>query len=575
MMKIRAITTVSDWTSFGGCWGKVGVYRIFDYLKVAGITDIYWRVFDGGLAIYPSKVAQVEDKYVYDEWKKQQLYPQLTMSGEMKKAIDFNTFDPIADAVEVAKEFGINLYLWYTIYEDDHGGAFLCKFAKDHPEYWQMDKGGITYRGTLDFFYDEVRKYKLAIVDELLKYKTKGMMLDLVRHNACPSADADGIHRFGYNPEIRERYKKEYGTDPIDLASDDEQWLSFKRDYMTSFIKEIRAKMDATDTCKELSFMLWPVDYATWACIDVPLLTKENAVQMLCGFSLKYSYAPHEILLHHKVLKAQTESDKVKLLPGLCLYNGIYPPNIDDCAKIAEDNGIDELMLYEADKMVKFHSHGTVRAINTGVPNYKRKLQATRVEADDPNQIDWSKIPEYTEFLFSSGKKADPVPTEKTAAQFAYNNNEVIFRFTCFDSKMDVALTPIPEDPSHQYYLDALGSRTHTIYTDGVNVFLDPQLGHQNFYHFSVSPRNDRIQETMVDETWNGKWESTVETDDEKWVCTIRVPFKSVDMKKPEPGDCWGINILRGIRHAEETNIWFFITWNQPRPEELGLMEFV
>lgn len=574
-MKIRAISTFSDWTGLGGCWGKVGVYQIFDSLKVAGITDVYWRVYNGGLAIYPSKVAQVEDKYVYDEWKRQQLYPQLTMSREMIKAIDFNTYDPIADAVEVAEEFGINLYLWYTIYEDDHGGAHMSKYALDHPEYWQMDKRGITYRGTLDWFFDEVREYKLAIVDELLKYKAKGMMLDFVRHNACPSADADGVHRMGYNPEIREHYKKEYGKDPMELPPDDEQWLAFKREIQTSFIKEIWARMGATDTYKELSFMLWPVDYAKWACIDVPSLTEEDAVQMLCCFSLKYSYAPHEILHHHKVLKAQIKSDKVKLLPGLCLYNGIYPPDIDNCAQIAEENGIEELMLYEADKMVKFHLSGNVRAINTGVPNYKRKLKATRVETDDPDRIDWSNIPEYTEFLFNSGKKADPVPTEKTAAQFAWNDKEVIFRFTSFDSKMNVALTPIPKDPHLQYYLDALGSRTHFIYTDGINLFLDPQLSHQNFYHFCVSPRNDRIQETMVDETWDGEWHSVVKADDEKWVCTIRVPFESVDIKKPEPGDCWGINMMRGIRHAEESNIWFFITWNQPRPEELGLMEFV
>lgn len=573
-MKISAISTLTDWSGVGGCWGKVGVYRIFDYLKIAGIKDVYWRVFNGGLAMYPSKTAQIEDDYCYVEWKKQQLYPQQTMSYEVLKAFDFRDYDAIADAVEVADEFGINLHLWYSIFEDDHGGAFLSKFALDHPEYWQMDKEGRTYRGTLDWFYDEVREYKLAIVDELMEYKAKGMMIDLIRHNACPSSDANGIHRMGYNPEIRESYKQQYGKDPMELPPDDPQWLAFKRDYVTPFIKEIRAKMDATETCKELSLMLWPVNYDVWACIDVPLLTKEDAVQMVTSFSFKYSYAPHETLHLYNALKAQVKSDKVKMLPGLCCYNGIYPSDIDNCAKIAEENGIEEMMMYEADALSKFHLVTTVRAINLGVPNYKRKLEATRVDAENAEDIDWSKIPEYTEFLFNSGTKPDPVPSEKTIGQIAYNQKEIIFRFTCFDSDMKTALSPIPENPHNQYYLDALGSRTHFKYTFGFNLFIDPQLCHQNFYHFYISPTGDRIQETMIDETWNGDWQSAVETDDDKWVCTIRVPFESVDVKPPEPGTRWGINIMRGIRHAEETNIWFYISWMQPYPHDMGHLEF-
>ncbi len=282
MLKLRTVSTLTDWTTVAGCWGKVGVYRIFDYLKIAGITDVYWRVFNGGLAMYPSNVAQVQDNYVYDERKKQMLYPLPTMRAEYLKAIDFNQYDPIKDAVEIAKEVGINLYLWYTIYEDDHGGPCLSEFARKHPEYWQMDKEGRRYRGTLDFFYDEVRDYKMKIIDELLSYPAQGLFLDFVRHNACPSADQNGIHRFGYNPEIRSFYKNNFGNDPANLAPDNKEWLSFKQDIMTSLIKDIKRKMDKTHTYKELSLMLWPIeDYVRWGCIDLATLTSEKIIQML------------------------------------------------------------------------------------------------------------------------------------------------------------------------------------------------------------------------------------------------------------------------------------------------------
>ena len=79
-------------------------------------------------------------------------------------------YNPIPDVIQASKETGINVHFWYSIFEDDHGGAYLCNFASDHPEYWQMDRDGRTYRGTLDFFFEEVRSYKLAVIDELLAH---------------------------------------------------------------------------------------------------------------------------------------------------------------------------------------------------------------------------------------------------------------------------------------------------------------------------------------------------------------------------------------------------------------------
>lgn len=573
-MQFSTISTFTDWGSVAGCWGRPGVYRIFDYMKMSGIKDIYWRVFNGGYAMYPSKVAQVQDREGYDEWIRQRAYPQDTMSSVYLRECDFNRYDALPDAVEAANEFGINLHLWYSLFEDDHGGPFLCRFAKDHPEYWQTARDGSTYRGTLDFFFEEVRAYKLAIVDELLQYSTAGLMLDFARHNACPSSDAHGIHRFGYNPEIRAAFRDEDGRDPNDIPPADPAWLAFKQAYHTSLIAEIRRRMDATDACRELSMMIWPVDYATWACIDIQELTGQGMIQMLNAFSLKYTYNPRELLDEYAIMKAQVRDDDCRLLPGVMAYNGMYGADLDDCVRVAEENGIEELMLFEADALVKFNLLTTVRAANRGVPNYSRRLTATPVTADAEGEIDWSAVPERTEFLFNSGPKRDPVPSEKTAVQIAYTDEDLLFRFTCSDSHMDEALLPEPEDPHHRFYLDQLGPRTHFIYTFGVNVFIDPTHGHQDFFHFYLSPRDERMQETMVDETWAGEWSSEVETDDRKWTAVIRVPFASLGLPKPVPGEEWGINLLRGIRHAQETSCWFYVRWTQPYPDDMGHLVF-
>ena len=68
-MRIRTITTMTDWAWNMGCWGKVGVYRTMDVMKMADIKDLYWRTHDGGKAMYPSKVSTVSTGDVYNEWK--------------------------------------------------------------------------------------------------------------------------------------------------------------------------------------------------------------------------------------------------------------------------------------------------------------------------------------------------------------------------------------------------------------------------------------------------------------------------------------------------------------------------
>jgi hypothetical protein len=139
---------------------------------------------------------------------------------------------------------------------------------------------------------------------------------------------------------------------------------------------------------------------------------------------------------------------------------------------------------------------------------------------------------------------------------------------------MDQALAPVPENPHLQYYLDALGPRTHFVYTHGVNLFLDATRCHQNFHHFYVSPNNDRLQETMADEQWSGDWDSSVQVEDDRWIALICIPYRTLGVDPAQPGDTWGINVLRGIRHAEETSGWFSLRWTQPYPDDMGHLRF-
>ena len=573
-MYISAITTFTDWTGYAGCWGRSGVCRIFEELKIAGIKDVYWRVFNGGLAMYPSRVAEIQSRQCYEVWQRENPYPFATRPAQYLREIDFTHYDPIVDALEIAAEFGINLHLWYSIYEDEHSRPFQCRFNAEHPEYWHTDREGRTYSGTFDWFFDEVREYKLAIVDELLRYPAAGVLLDFVRHNATASADPNGVHRFGYNSEIREAYKKAHGTDPLELPPDEEEWLAFKREIRTSLVREIRRRMDQTETCRTLSLMSWPVDCARWCCLDVPALTRDGAVQMLTAMSLAYSFRPREAELQYRALKDQCHGEGVAILPGLMAYNGLYDFQVDDYAEAAERAGASGIMLYESDKLLERGLTPTVRAINLGLPNYKRSLKATRVD-DVECDAGWAELPEFTDFLFHFGPKPAQVPSEKTEVQIAYDDTQLVVRFICWDQNVASVLAPPDEQPQFQYYLDALGQRGPYYDQNSFSVLLDPGHSHADFYQRGVTPRKELTDAAFVDDEWHADWTASVEVGKEAWRGEIRVPFASLGRNTPQPGDLWGLNLMRGIRAANEICIWSAVAGQKPCPHELGHLEFL
>ncbi len=574
-MQIRTLTTFTDWTHGGGAWGRTGVRTILETLSKAGIRDVYWRVFNGGLAMYPSEIADVEGPEVYTRWRACAEYPFPMLLRDHLKEVDFNKYNPLPDAIEIAREYDVNLYWWYSIYEDEHGRPFRCSFNEEHPEYWQTDAEGRQYSGTFDWFYDEVREYKLKIIDELLQYPAQGLLLDLVRHNATPSSDADGVHKFGYNPEVRQAFKTEHGRDPMDLQPDDETWLEWKREIQTSLIREIRSRMRATGKFEELSLMLWPLNYRRWGCFDVDALTADGTVAMLAGSSLPYSFRPQEAEIQYNALRQQCRRQETKVLPALFGYRGIFGAQVEEFAESAAAAGADEIMFCEADHIAKWHLLTRVRAINLGISFEERRLQAQPTEAEDISEVDWSTIPIHQDFLFHSGNLSGGKPSEKTQVQIAYNSEALFFQFTCLDPDPKALLAPAEANPRQQFYLDALKTRVANFYLNAVNVFLDAQNSHQTFHIFAVQPNGSMTQASFVDEDWQADWTASVKVAEDRWMVYMSIPFAALKAAAPSPGDRWGANLTRGIQSHNEVSIWFPASWQQPHPNELGTIEFM
>ena len=179
----------------------------------------------------------------------------------------------------------------YDGYETKHSA-----FAAAHPEWLGVRRDGSkTDHGAhvgLSIGVAEVRQHKIkTFLQRLRDYNLDGIMLDYTRFfdRNC-----------GYHPSIVEAYKAKTGRDPMTIPNDDKDWRQFRADYVTQFVRELRAAVDRVaaergrpveligctnpdpDQCMEYAMQDWQA-WVDGGLVDgmVTMIYKHDANEML------------------------------------------------------------------------------------------------------------------------------------------------------------------------------------------------------------------------------------------------------------------------------------------------------
>lgn len=204
----------------GIAWGPEGVRHMLNACKACGWSRIYWRAFDGGRALYKSKLLKAMGRWDIDSfWTPQgrddvKLVNRYNhMSPEQRRALiakfdmlDYDHFDSLGEAVKYGRSIGLQIHAWLSINEDDHGWGLRSEFSKEHPEFRWKHRDGRWYHSQLSFAFPEVRKYKLALIRELVEnYKLDGIFLDWIRTGDVrdnPQNDKTGAADYGFERPV-------------------------------------------------------------------------------------------------------------------------------------------------------------------------------------------------------------------------------------------------------------------------------------------------------------------------------------------------------------------------------------
>jgi len=105
-----------------------------------------------------------------------------------------------------------------------------------------------------------------------------------------------------------------------------------------------------------------------------------------------------------------------------------------------------------------------------------------------------------------------------------------------------------------------LGRRDGELESDWFDVGFDPYHDRRSGYYFGVNPLGSIedgtiANDTDLDATWDGVWESAARIDDAGWTVEIRIPFSQLRYK-PAASQVWGVNFVRIIKRKNEED-WF------------------
>jgi len=386
-MILDTVVSHGDWFNAWGSFGKPSVYRILDQCRQAGIRRVYWRTFLGARAHYHSRLEPVA--YGAEGIERP------GNEGRDRLAYDLREWDPLGDAVSVARELGLQLSAWSTFYEETHVQLVTTRFAAEHPEFWWMSREGRQRPSKLSFAYPEVHAYKLALLQEQAAYGVDDVCLDFFRENQLYQArheglrpkqevDENGVCVYGYEPAMVAAYQQATGRDPFTLDNADEGWLRFRAGRLTDFMRTASADLHrrgVTISAKVRSmeliqapFPYWEpeaaptnalrgsfVDWPTWVAeglLDEVMVVHENFD--LCALD------PMRLLRETRAAR-RLVGDRARLMMGLWCYN-LNDASVAEGRRYLElganaalQGGADGLVLWESTPL-----HGWGSAIGGG-----------------------------------------------------------------------------------------------------------------------------------------------------------------------------------------------------------------
>ncbi len=193
------------------------------------------------------------------------------------------------------------------------------------------------------------------------------------------------------------------------------------------------------------------------------------------------------------------------------------------------------------------------------------RLAGQRVVIDgELDEACWRRADVATDFkLLERGGSA----TQRTECRVTYDAQNLYVAFVCLDARPREILARHLRDDGPVWRDDC------------VEVFLDTQHDHKNYFHLISNALGTRFEEKGPawpnPPSWNADWKVATRVSDHGWQVEMAIPFGSMGLGMPEPGTVWGFNANRQEYRLRERSSWAETLRSFHEPRHFGHLLFV
>ncbi len=252
--KSSSVISFSDWLVFGNAhYGEPGIRAIVNQMAASGIRNVWFRLFGGGHAQYPTRV------------------PEATVANYAGQGGDFSQFDGLAATENFARKLGLGFCVWFTPLEEAHAWPdnVRSRYVDIHPELGDRLANGLA-AGAPSLAFEAYRRYKCAFVEEVFsRYHPDALVIDLERCGA-PVRN----NQWGYLPDEVAKFNLEFKRTG-NPAPDDPDWLRFRARHTTELVEAMRKIVKAHNPRAEL-IVMYPANRPLTAHWDIAEIAKRK-----------------------------------------------------------------------------------------------------------------------------------------------------------------------------------------------------------------------------------------------------------------------------------------------------------
>ena len=190
---------------------------------------------------------------------------------------------------------------------------------------------------------------------------------------ASEPADESGVNLYGYESQAIEDFEQAFGKSPLEFANSNTDWIHFRCEYVTTFVRDLRARLEKLSRPVPLSAAIIasdPGDYPK-TLVDWSAWVNEGLID---GVYLWFREA-----VDLKAIAPQTRG-AVELIDRACplvaelscYHRGSFKTaeSLMEGARLARESGADAIGVYRSDPIEALDLWSTVQGI--GVENRLR-----------------------------------------------------------------------------------------------------------------------------------------------------------------------------------------------------------